>query len=562
MSRGLDDLVAAAAAEGLLPADAAASSEEKRPWPLVVLMGFGAWLAAVPLLIAIGLLFGNALTRAPAATAIGILLLGLAVLIFRANVPLFVEQLAFPALLAGGGALGFGLFHGLPPQVACATLALLAIAIGVLAGRNWVRAILGAVAAVLVVLACVPERAFNLDRATLPAFWIAWHVALGLWLLAERGEQLLADAGSVRAAAAIVALGGGWLLAVLAGLAWLAGMTFLAGAVFERNVATEIAQELARRQRSGGAHAVQGFVSAALAAAAAWRLGAAWRSLRQAWCAALAAVALVLAWFMPTLGGVLLALAFCLSGHRRILACAAALAIAWIVGAYYYALDDALSHKALVLFVAGGVLGAIGWWAIRESAARGGEEQLAPGDEGAADQGRSTRRWARSARSSGALAPAAIVASVVLTLAVANIGIWRNEDVIRNGRPVYIELAPVDPRSLMQGDYMALNFRVPMADNTERLLQWGRPLAIAQIDGRGVATIRRIHAAGAPLAADEVAIELTPKNGRWTVVTDAWFFRQGDGARWSAARFGEFRLLPDGRALLVGMADRELKPIR
>jgi uncharacterized membrane-anchored protein len=45
-------------------------------------------------------------------------------------------------------------------------------------------------------------------------------------------------------------------------------------------------------------------------------------------------------------------------------------------------------------------------------------------------------------------------------------------------------------------------------------------------------------------------------------VTDAWFFPEGDGARWSGARFGEFRLLPDGRALLVGMADRELKPIR
>ena len=54
---------------------------------------------------------------------------------------------------------------------------------------------------------------------------------------------------------------------------------------------------------------------------------------------------------------------------------------------------------------------------------------------------------------------------------------------------------------------------------------------------------------------------MTPKGGRWTLVTDAWFFREGDGERWQKARYGEFRVAPDGRALLVGMADAELKPI-
>ena len=56
-------------------------------------------------------------------------------------------------------------------------------------------------------------------------------------------------------------------------------------------------------------------------------------------------------------------------------------------------------------------------------------------------------------------------------------------------------------------------------------------------------------------------IELSPKNGSWTLVTDAWFFREGEGERWAAAKYGEFRVASDGRALLVGMADAELKPI-
>ena len=34
------------------------------------------------------------------------------------------------------------------------------------------------------------------------------------------------------------------------------------------------------------------------------------------------------------------------------------------------------------------------------------------------------------------------------------------QGLLRNGRTVYLELAPVDPRSLLQGDYMALNYAV------------------------------------------------------------------------------------------------------
>jgi len=67
--------------------------------------------------------------------------------------------------------------------------------------------------------------------------------------------------------------------------------------------------------------------------------------------------------------------------------------------------------------------------------------------------------------------------------------------------------------------------------------------------------------AGEPLAPGEQRFELTPRGGRWTLVTDAWYFREGDGQRWEQARYGEFRVEPDGRALLVGMADAQLRPI-
>ena len=67
---------------------------------------------------------------------------------------------------------------------------------------------------------------------------------------------------------------------------------------------------------------------------------------------------------------------------------------------------------------------------------------------------------------------------------------------------MFVELAPVDPRSLMQGDFMRLNFRVP--GELRQLAPTGvaaaRPLVVAQRDARGVATLLRPHPQGAPLA--------------------------------------------------------------
>src|SRR5690606_4235060 len=43
---------------------------------------------------------------------------------------------------------------------------------------------------------------------------------------------------------------------------------------------------------------------------------------------------------------------------------------------------------------------------------------------------------------------------------VVNAGIYQREQILAHGKSVILALAPVDPRSLMQGDYMALRFQV------------------------------------------------------------------------------------------------------
>lgn len=53
-----------------------------------------------------------------------------------------------------------------------------------------------------------------------------------------------------------------------------------------------------------------------------------------------------------------------------------------------------------------------------------------------------------------------ISANMLLVLGFFFFNIIKNESILNDGETVLLELRPVDPRSIMQGDYMALRFRL------------------------------------------------------------------------------------------------------
>ena len=65
------------------------------------------------------------------------------------------------------------------------------------------------------------------------------------------------------------------------------------------------------------------------------------------------------------------------------------------------------------------------------------------------------------------------LAWVVVVLAMVGNSIAAKEALLKNGTVTYLELAPVDPRSLMQGDYMALRFGI--ANDVRRDLEPDEP---------------------------------------------------------------------------------------
>lgn len=540
----LTQLLRRAADEGVLAGATPPSAGDERPWPVVLLTALGAWLAAIPLLAVVAMLLGDLISAGVGPYLVGLLVLAGAVVVLRAHaVALFVEQLAVPALLVGGGSLGFGLFRDLPDRAAALALALVALVLAGLLARAWLRVLLGAVAAGLALIALTPVSLF--DGHASASTWLAAHALLVLWLAALWLQQAHFNHGAgARWAMFIESTAAGWLLALLAIYAALSGMSFLVGA--SMGGMGGLIGEIARRsgERSVLLPALLAALSVALALAAAGLAQRHWPSLRQAWYLAAGLLLAVLAWFLPALGAVLLVLALTAVTRRALLATAAGLGAAWIGGSFYYYLEWELATKALVLVALAAGLGALAWVAHRATR----PDATATGAQGSAAQ-------------ESRLTALVIALTAAVTLAVANYAIWQKETLIARGQPIFVELAPVDPRSLMQGDFMRLHFRLPPELDSEFRYARKRPQVLAIRDQRGVATIAGLYRGGSPLRDNELRIELTPKDGRWVFVTDAWFFREGDAARWEAARYGEFRVDASGKALLVGMADAQLRPI-
>lgn len=534
----LDSVMQAARAQGLLPTQATPPSTDARPWPVVLLTALGAWLAAIPLLVMVGMLLGDLISRSVGPYVVGTLLLAGSVVVLRSrDVPLFVEQLAVPALLVGGGSLGFGLFRDAGTDGGAALLALVALGVAVVVRSAWLRVLLGAAAAVLIGIALTPQR-WRFGRGeSLEQWWLAWHLLLAAWLAAMWALRALRG----HAAAALESTAAGWSLALLAGLAWWSGMTFLVGGTLGGDLAGEIVRELGRRGEPTLAWRGMQALSALLALAGLATAARRWRRLRRAPLIGAGLVLVALAALMPSLGATLLLLAWLATSGRFRLAAAAAVAATWIVGAFYFQLAWPLATKAALLAGAGCLLALLAAWAMAG-------ERSAPVPAPSAAQPRFAR--------------AGIVITLLAILAVANLGIRDKEALIRDGQPVFVELAPVDPRSLMQGDFMRINFNVPGTPEERRagMLRRERPFVVARRDERGIAQLQRI-ADGTPLAEGEMRIELTPKDGRWILVSDAWFFAEGEAARWEKAKYGEFRVTADGRALLVGLRGPALEPL-
>ena len=154
-----------------------------------------------------------------------------------------------------------------------------------------------------------------------------------------------------------------------------------------------------------------------------------------------------------------------------------------------------------------------------------------------------------------------IFGGLLLVMAVLVGLVLRKESVLAHGTSVLLELAPVDPRSLMQGDYMVLDYAV----SREALNDWhdgpkdGR--LVLRLDEQGVGRFLRHEEPGVSLAPGELLLRFKVRGHRVRLGAESFFFQEGLAERYDKAKYGELRVAADGSSVLVGLRDSELQPL-
>ena len=149
-----------------------------------------------------------------------------------------------------------------------------------------------------------------------------------------------------------------------------------------------------------------------------------------------------------------------------------------------------------------------------------------------------------------------IIANLAIVLFFFNRSIIQKEDLLANGKLILLELAPIDPRSLMQGDYMLLRYKVSRGINGDSIPKKG--FFVVKPDSVGVSQRVRIQNGTNPLNDGETLVEYTVANWRFVNVgANSYFFEEGQADKYSKAKYGGLKVDDKGNTLLIGLYDEK-----
>ena len=164
---------------------------------------------------------------------------------------------------------------------------------------------------------------------------------------------------------------------------------------------------------------------------------------------------------------------------------------------------------------------------------------------------------------------------VIALLGAVNYKVQQFEDVLATGKPVVLKIAPADPRSLMQGDYMVLNYAILSefqqiqfssesneTTGIDELSPSGKKAYIlVHLDKNHVATLCE---AQSEIPTDfkhctpNVYLPIRYKGWSPELPSQDYFFAEGKGEYYAQSEYAEYRF-KDGILLLARLLDKDLK---
>ncbi|SDH51070.1 GDYXXLXY domain-containing protein [Myroides phaeus] len=192
-----------------------------------------------------------------------------------------------------------------------------------------------------------------------------------------------------------------------------------------------------------------------------------------------------------------------------------------------------------------------------------------------------------------------IIATLVVVLLLFVKAVMNKENTIKEGKFVLLELAPVDPRSLMQGDYMELNYAITREGRSWQAVQVATEAFFANdsignnsialdeaiaLQEKKIKESKEIGVRGYVLLdidANQVGhyIKMTDQIGEikegqvyikffnntdwsYNIGAESFFFQEGEAEKYEKAKYGGLRVDDKGNSILIGMYDESLQLIK
>lgn len=150
--------------------------------------------------------------------------------------------------------------------------------------------------------------------------------------------------------------------------------------------------------------------------------------------------------------------------------------------------------------------------------------------------------------------------NLVLLLLYFNYSVIKKEDLLKNGQLVLLELSPIDPRSLMQGDYMVLRYKISENINRDTLPKRG--YCVVRIDTNGVADRVKFQKDLTLLNDGEYLIGYTLSGWQGVNIgAESFFFQEGQAEKYEKAKYGGIKIDKNGNSLLIGLYDEKQRKI-
>ncbi len=148
-----------------------------------------------------------------------------------------------------------------------------------------------------------------------------------------------------------------------------------------------------------------------------------------------------------------------------------------------------------------------------------------------------------------------IFVNLIIVIGLFTKSIVQKENILKKGKLILLELAPVDPRSLIQGDYMDLRYKLAGEVPYENLKKRG--FFLVSIDSENVGKSIRIADGNSKIEANEYRVRYNVGNHRIRIGAESYFFQEGDADKYAKAKYGGLRVDSKGHSVLEGLYDKE-----